>query len=77
VRLARVPGTSGLEEHTYRGFGLKSSPEVLWKVPNSVANDRNPTKTQYDTRADARALEGKREKQAFYYNRQAHDLPPL
>ena len=37
---------------TYRGFGLKSSPELLWKeVSNSVANDRNPT---CDTRADAR-----------------------
>ena len=31
----------------------------------------------YDTEADARALKGKREKQALYYNRHTRDLPPL
>lgn len=34
-------------------------------------------KPEYDTSADDRALQGKREKQAFYYNRQARDLPPI
>lgn len=31
----------------------------------------------YDTAADENALKGKRAKQAYYYNRQARDLPPL
>ena len=34
-------------------------------------------KPEYDTSADYRALSGKRAKQAFYYNRQARDLPPI
>ena len=34
-------------------------------------------KPAYNTQADARALQGKREKQALYYNQQAHDLQPL
>ena len=31
----------------------------------------------YDTTTDAGVLRGKRAKQAYYYNRQARDLPPL
>ena len=34
-------------------------------------------KPTYDTQADARVLQGKQEKQALYYNWQAHDLQPL
>lgn len=34
-------------------------------------------KPEYDTHTDYRALSGKRAKQAFYYNRQARDLPPI
>ena len=34
-------------------------------------------KPVYDTSADYQALRGKRAKQAFYYNWQAHDLPPI
>ena len=34
-------------------------------------------KPAYDTTAAARALKGKRAQQAHYYNRQAHDLPPI
>ena len=34
-------------------------------------------KPEYDTSADYRALSRKRAKQAFYYNRQARDLPPI
>ena len=32
---------------------------------------------EYDTMADSRALRGKRAKQAYYYNRQARDLPSI
>ena len=34
-------------------------------------------KPSYDTTADARALLGKKAKQALHYNRQAHNLPPI
>ena len=34
-------------------------------------------KPSYDTAVDARALLGKKTKQAFYYNRQAQDLSQI
>ena len=34
-------------------------------------------KPSYDTTVDPRALLGKKTKQAFYYNRQARDLPQI
>ena len=34
-------------------------------------------KPAYDTTTDAQALKGKRAKQSYYYDRQAHDLPPI
>ena len=34
-------------------------------------------KPSYDTTPDARALLGKKAKQALYYNQQAHNLPPI
>ena len=34
-------------------------------------------KPAYDTTTDAQALKGKRDKQSYYYDRQARDLPPI
>ena len=34
-------------------------------------------KPAYDTTIDAQALKGKRDKQSYYYDHQAHDLPPI
>ena len=59
--------------------GLGSSPaqRFFGRCRTQLPMTETLLKPTYDTRADARALEGKWEKQAFYYNRQAHDLPPL
>ena len=60
--------------------GLGSSPAQRFlrrRCRTQLPMTETLLKPAYDTRADARELQGKREKQALYYNQQARDLPPL
>ena len=60
--------------------GLGSSPAQRFlgrRCRTLIPMTETMLKPAYDTTTDTRALKGKRTKQAYYYNRQARDLPPI